>query len=106
MHSIAGIVGFWIATQLVVEISFGGIWALVVAGILMGMMNVILKPVRIIFLGIANYAISFFAVWIIDIVLSPEAFGLILTIPGFMPLIWTTLIVAITDSIFSIIFRI
>lgn len=106
IHTIAGIIGFWLAGQLIPEVIIGSPAALFLAGWLMGFLNTVLKPIRLIFMGLANFAITLTAVFIIDILLSPNTFGPNLVIPHVVPLIWTALVVAIVDGIACLIFRI
>jgi len=57
-------------------------------------------------MGLANFAITMASVFIIDILLSPSTFGPNLVIPHVIPLIWTSLVLAIVDGIACLIFRI
>lgn len=96
LQIIAGIVGLWLAKELVGGVSFGGpSQLLILAGAILGFLNFFLKPLlnlvtlplRVITFGLFSLVINAGIVWVIDILFKP------LIIPGIMPLIWTTLIV-------------
>jgi len=107
---IAGILGIFLATKFVPGVSleiipgqsqFFGIeftapWqVLVLVGGVLGLVNFFIKPIlkiitlplRILTFGLFSLVINMLMVWMVDI-LFPE-----LTIPGLIPLFWTTIIV-------------
>jgi putative membrane protein len=104
LQAASGILGIWLADQLVEGVIFtGSLPTLVLAGFLLGLVNSFLKPVlkiitapiRIITLGLFGLVINMAMVWLIDL-LFPE-----LIIYGIVPLFWTTLIVWGTGLIVS-----
>jgi len=91
-----GIVSLWLADRFVSGVEFTGeIKYLFFAGALVGLINFFVKPIlkkltlplRILTLGLFDFIINMAIVWFVDIVF-PE-----LIILGFLPLLWTTLIV-------------
>ncbi|MCK4781771.1 phage holin family protein [Candidatus Parcubacteria bacterium] len=96
LHIAAGILGLWLAVKFVAEVEFiGEIQSLLLAGIILGLANLFLKPIlklitwplRIITLGLFTIIINLALVWGVDI-LFPE-----LIIRGILPLFYTTIIV-------------
>ena len=92
----SGVLGLWIAIQFVNGVSFTGTWTdLIFAGLILGILNVFIKPVlklvtlplRMLTLGLFTWIINIAIIWAVDI-LFPE-----LIITGIVPLLWTTLIV-------------
>ena len=107
---IAGILGIFLATKFVPGVSleiipgqsqFFGIeftapWqVLVLVGGVLGLVNFFIKPIlkiitlplRVLTFGLFSLVMNMLMVWLVDI-LFPE-----LTIPGLIPLFWTTIIV-------------
>ena len=96
LQVVAGIGGLWIAVRYIPLVELEGtILTLVYAGILLGLINAVIKPVlkmitlpiRLLTLGLFGLVINIFMVWIVDIVFVE------LIITGLMPLFWTTLVV-------------
>lgn len=96
LQVVAGIGGLWIAVRYIplVELE-GAMLTLVYAGILLGIINAVIKPIlniitlplRILTLGLFGLVINILMVWAVDIVFAE------LIITGLMPLLWTTLVV-------------
>lgn len=106
---VAGVLGLWLVVLFVPEIkieifpdsSFFGIpltqnWHLIVLlGVILGLLNFFLKPIlnlitvplRFITLGLSSLIIDMALIWLIDLVFQE------ITIPLFLPLLWTTLAV-------------
>lgn len=100
VHTVAGMAGLWLSTRLIPAVDISGSWLIFLfAGLIWGFINVIIKPIRLIFWGIVNFLLSILTVWIIDI-LFPQ-----IVIPGIVPLILTTAVVAIIDGILILIFK-
>ncbi len=114
LQIIASVISFWLATRIVpgVEINiipnvsgifgiqFTAIWQiLILIGSVLGLINFFIKPIlktitlplRILTLGLFGLIINMAIVWVVD-VLFPE-----LTIPGLIPLFWTTIIIWLTN---------
>jgi putative membrane protein len=96
MKIISGVLGLWIAIEFIDGVSFLGTWKeLLIIGLVMGVINVFIKPVlnlislplKILTLGLFGIIINMAVVWAIDI-FFPE-----LIITGILPLLWTTLII-------------
>lgn len=104
---ISSILGLFIADYLVTDFEInGGIKALVIGGCLLGaaiffikpVLKIITLPLRIITLGIFNFIINMFLVWLtIDVIMWQY-----MEIKGLLALFWTTLIIWLTNYIFSI----
>ena len=105
----AGILGFWLAVKFVPQVElkvipdsgFLGIpltarWQLfLLLGIILGLLNFFLRPLlktitlplRILTLGLFGLVISMVIIWIVDLLFQE------LTVPWFLPLFWTTIII-------------
>jgi len=90
-----GILGIWLATELVTGVTFiGPRKTLLIAGLILGLINFFIKPIlnlvtlplRIITFGLFSLAINIGIVWLIEILFP-------LDIAGLYPLFWTTIIV-------------
>ena len=93
---IVGILGIWLATQLISGIAFtGSLKILCYAGLILGLINFFIKPIlnlitlplRVITFGLFSLVINMGIVWVIEI-LFPQ-----LEISGIYPLFWTAIIV-------------
>lgn len=93
---LGSVLGIWLASQFVQGIEVAqGIEALILAGVLLGLVNTFLKPVfkaitfplRFITLGLFNLLINMGIIWALDFLLPS------LTIEGLVPLFLTTIIV-------------
>ena len=96
LHILAGIAGLWLALRFVPGTEFtGSNQLLLIAGLVLGILNATIKPIlnlvtlpiRILTLGLSSLVINLLLVWVLDL-LFPE-----LAYIGFLPLLWTTLIV-------------
>jgi len=96
LQVVAGIGGLWIAVRYIPLVDLEGtMLTLVYAGILLGLINAVIKPIlklitlpiRILTLGLFGLVINILMVWVVDIVFVE------LIITGLMPLFWTTLVV-------------
>lgn len=96
LHILAGIAGLWIALRFVSGAEFtGSNQLLLIAGLILGILNATIKPllnivtlpIRVLSLGLSSLVINLLLVWVLDL-LFPE-----LEFIGFLPLVWTTLIV-------------
>ena len=96
LQIIAGILGIWLASQLLADVAFTGPrQILCYAGIILGLINFFVKPIlnlitlplRIITFGLFSLLINMGIVWLIEI-FFPQ-----LNITGLYPLFWTTIIV-------------
>jgi putative membrane protein len=101
----AGIGGLAIAVRFVPGVEFTGeIQQLLIAGAVLGIINVIVKPIlnvltlpiRILTLGLSSLAINALLVLAVDIYFEE------LDIVGLLPLIWTTLIVWILSMLLNL----
>lgn len=107
LHILAGIAGLWISVQFVEGVTFTGAnQQLLLVGLILGILNAIVKPllnlitlpIRILTLGLSSLVINLVMVWALQLIF-PE-----LDFQGFLPLLWTTLIVwavTIPLSLFS-----
>ena len=96
LQVVAGIAGLWLAVRYIPQVDLEGtLLTLVYAGVLLGLINALIKPIlkivtlplRILTLGLFGLVINILMVWVVDIVFVE------LIITGLMPLLWTTLIV-------------
>ena len=96
LQVVAGIGGLWLAVRYIPLVELEGtMLTLVYAGILLGLINAVIKPIlklitlplRLLTLGLFGLVINIFMVWVVDIVFVE------LIITGLMPLFWTTLVV-------------
>ncbi len=106
-HVISGILGLYLASRFIPGVEFNGsIKSLVIAGIVLGGVNFFVKPIlkavtlplRIITFGLFSLVINLLIVWIVVDILFPGEFEL----KGFLPLLWTTLIIWILNFIFGL----
>lgn len=95
LQIIVGILGIWLATELVAGVVFTGpIKTLLIAGLILGLINFFIKPIlnlitlplRILTFGLFSLVINVGIVWLIEILFP-------LDIAGLYPLFWTTIIV-------------
>lgn len=93
---ISGILGLWLASQFIVDVTFTGTWkSLLLAGLILGLINFFIKPVlklitlplRILTLGLFGLIINMATIWLVDIFFTE------LVIVGLLPLLWTSLII-------------
>lgn len=96
LQIIAGILGIWLATQLIDGVMFSGtIRTLLYAGLILGFINFFIKPVlnlvtlplRIITFGLFSLIINMGIVWAIEIFFEEFA------ITGLYPLFWATILI-------------
>ena len=96
LHIVAATGGLWLAIRLIPKVEFtGSIQLLLIAGLVLGIMNAILKPIlnlvtfpiRILTLGLSSLLINLIFVWMLQLVF-PE-----LEFVGFLSLLWTTFII-------------
>lgn len=96
MQIISGILGLWLATQFISGVEFAGPWkTFLLVGVILGLINVFIKPIlklitlpiRMLTFGLFTLVINMGIVWAVDIFFTE------LVIRGFLPLLWTTLII-------------
>ena len=96
LQVIIGILGLWLADRIIPEVEFtGDIKYLLLAGLAIGILNFFLKPalklitlpLRLLTFGLFGVVIDMLIILLVDVVF-PE-----LTIVGFLPLLWTSLII-------------
>ena len=96
LQVVAGISGLWIAVRYIPSVDLEGtMLTLVYAGVLLGIINAVIKPIlkiitlpiRLLTLGLFGLVINILMVWVIDIVFVE------IIITGLTPLLWTTLVV-------------
>jgi len=92
---VSGILGLWLASLFIPGVEFIGQWKnLLLAGLCLGLINFFIKPVlkfitsplRILTFGLFGLVINMGIIWIVDILFKE------LIITGFIPLLWTTLL--------------
>lgn len=102
---IAGILTIFLAARFVSGVEFSGeLKPLLMAGVILGIVNFAVKPVlktitlplRIITLGLFTLVLNLLLVWLVVDVLFPND----LEILGFMPLLWTTIILWMLNLFF------
>lgn len=105
LQIVSGILGLWLAIQLVPGVAFAdSTRTLVFAGIILGLVNFFIKPVvklitlplRIITLGLFGIIVNMAMIWIVDI-FFPE-----LIIEGIIALFWTSIVLWLVSTIFSL----
>lgn len=93
---VVSVAGIWLATQFVPGVAFSGSWqVLVVAGLILGFLNGVLKPLlkiltlplTILTLGVFALVLNMLFVWVVDVLFVE------LVIDGLVALFWTTLII-------------
>lgn len=96
LHIVAASGGLWLAIRFIPNVEFtGSTQLLLIAGLVLGIMNAILKPIlnlvtfpiRILTLGLSSLLINLLLVWILQLVFPELEFS------GLLPLIWTTLVI-------------
>jgi len=83
LQIVAGILGIWLAARYVPGVEFVGNWqALVLAGVILGLINFFIKPIlkvitlplRIITFGLFGLVINMLMVWMVSLVFSELIF--------------------------------
>jgi len=83
LQIVAGIVGIWLAARYVPRVEFVGDWqALVLAGVILGLINFFIKPIlkvitlplRIITFGLFGLVINMLMVWIVSLIFPELVF--------------------------------
>jgi len=106
-HIISGILGLYLASRFVPGVEFNGsVKSLLIVGAALGLANFFIKPIlkavtlpiRIITFGLFSLVINLLMVWIVVDILFPTEFEL----RGFLPLLWTTLIIWVLNFIFGL----
>lgn len=101
LQIVAGIVGIWLAARYIPEVEFIGDWqALVLAGVILGLINFFIKPIlkvitlplRIITFGLFGLAINMLMIWMVSLIF-PELIFPEEAIQKILPLFLTSLIV-------------
>lgn len=96
LHVLAGIGGLWLATRFIPNVEFQGpMPTLLIAGLVLGMMNAIVKPIlnlltlpiRILTLGLSSLVLNLLLVFALDILFQD------LDMKGLAPLLWTSIAV-------------
>lgn len=107
LHIISASLGLYLAAKIVPGVEFYGTYlALILIGILLGLVNFFIKPIVkaislpaiILTLGLFSIVINMGLVWLIADVLFPET----LEISGILPLFWTTLIIWILNLLLGL----
>lgn len=95
----------WLVINLLPEVKFNGLWTdLLIIGVILGLLNFLLKPILKLFLGplivltlgLFTLVINAFLLW-----LATQIFP-VLIIPLGWPLIWATLIFSLINFIFHL----
>lgn len=102
-HIIAASLGFFVASKIVPNVQFisGSAVDLVVIGTLLGIVNLLIKPIlkaitfpiRILTIGLFSLIINMFLVWVVADIFFPDIYQ----IHGVIALFWTTLIIWLMD---------
>jgi len=102
----SGILGFWLADQLIDGVDVG-IWkTFLLAGLILGLINVFIKPIlklvtlplRILTLGLFGLVINLGVIWLVD------RFFQDLVINGLAALFWTSVLIWGLSAILNLIF--
>lgn len=118
---IAGIAGLWIAARfvpgVVIEllpdsnlfgINLTSFWQIIlILGVTIGLLNYFLRPIlkilslpiAILTLGLLSFVINILMIWLVDVAFKE------FSAPFFYPLLYTTLIISISNVIISIVIR-
>jgi len=95
--------GLWLATQLVSGIEVTGVWTLLGAALLLGIVNAVVRPVLI----ILTLPITVLTLGLFLLIINAAMLGLVawmfngLTIAGFWPALWGSVIVGLTGWLAS-----
>jgi putative membrane protein len=101
--------GIWLAVQFIPGVQFNGSWkVLLLAGVLLGLVNVFIKPVvnlitlpiRILTLGLTGFVVNMAIIWLADLYFAE------IIIQGLIPLFWTSLMITGLNIVLSLIFKI
>lgn len=102
-HIISASLGFFVASKIVPNVQFisGSIVDLIVIGTLLGIANLLIKPIlkaitlpiRILTMGLFSLVINMSLVWVAADILFPDIYQ----IHGVIALFWTTLIIWMMD---------
>ncbi len=107
LQIIVGVLGFFIADYLIEGVSYNSIEGLIGAGVLFGFVNYFVKPiikiislpVRIVTLGLFTFFINIAIVWFVQENWSE------ITVAGLMPLLYTTIILWVSNIIIYLFFK-
>jgi len=95
--------GLWLAAELVPGIQVTGVWTLLGAALLLGIVNAVVRPVLV----ILTLPITVLTLGLFLLIINAAMLGLVawmfdgLTIAGFWPALWGSIIVSITGWLAS-----
>jgi putative membrane protein len=95
--------GLWLAAELVPGIQVTGLWTLLGAALLLGIVNAVVRPVIV----ILTLPITVLTLGVFLLIINAAMLGLVawmfdgLTIAGFWPALWGSIIVSLTGWIAS-----
>ena len=95
----AAALGFWIASRVIPGVRVGGIEALLIAGLLLGVINAVVRPVLVVLtfpltvltLGLFLFVVNGITVWMVT------KFDHHVQIHGFWPVILTAVVISLTS---------
>ncbi len=97
--------GLWIASQLIASVNYGdGIWFLVVAGLILSVINALIKPLLVVVslpfivlsLGLFTVVINGALVWLVSVFYNP------FTVGGFTSAVLAGLIIGLVNYVLTI----
>ena len=95
--------GLWLAAELVPGIQVTGVWTLLGAALLLGIVNAVVRPVLV----ILTLPITVLTLGLFLLIINAAMLGLVawmfdgLTIAGFWPALWGSIIVSLTGWLAS-----
>lgn len=107
LQILIGVLGFFIADYLIEEVNYNSIEGLIGAGVIFGFVNYFVKPiikiislpVRIITLGLFTFFINIAIVWFVQMLWEE------VSVEGFLPLLYTTIILWASNIIIYLFFK-
>ncbi len=105
MHTVANVIALWLATRYITGFVFtGSLQDLLIAGLVFTLINTFIKPIIkfmlgpfvVLTFGLLTIVINAAMLYLLDL-WSPA-----LTIQGYAPLLWSTLLVAVVNLIIGL----
>ena len=98
LHAVAAALGFWVASRIVHGVQVNGITSLLLAGLLLGVLNALVRPIltlltfplTILTLGLFLFVVNGLTVWLVTVFIHG------VHIAGLWPAILTALIISCT----------
>ncbi|MDE2356577.1 MAG: phage holin family protein [Alphaproteobacteria bacterium] len=99
IQALAAALGFWLASRLVPGVRVGGVGGLIVAGVVLGILNALVRPILIVLtipftlltLGLFLFVVNGLTVWMTSALMDE------VHVSGLWPAILTSIIITLTS---------